>query len=209
MRRRDFTTGLLLAAATRSVRAQERAKQHRIAIIRPAGSVDLISKTGIRFYRAFFEELSRLSDIEGQNLIVERYSGEGRPEGLADLAREVVNRKPDVIVASSDAIAQAARATDDATPIVWVGADPIRAGLATSLAHPGGNTTGVTVRAEIGIAGKRLQILKEAVPLASKVGYLDMRTYWEGDVRNLLEPSRQLQISLVRIMPEESKPSEY
>jgi hypothetical protein len=57
----------------------------------------------------FFEELRRLGDIEGQNLIVERYSGEGRPEGLADLAREVVNPKPDLIVVSDDAIAQAGR----------------------------------------------------------------------------------------------------
>ena len=90
MRRRDFTIGLALAAAARSGRAQERVKRHRIAIVRPAGSVALISDTGIRTYRAFFEELRRLGDIEGQNLTVERYSGEGRPEGFADLGRGVV-----------------------------------------------------------------------------------------------------------------------
>src|ERR1700747_1857854 len=101
MRRRDFTVGLLLASAT-GVRAQERPNQHRIAIVRPAGSVALISDTGIRTYRAFFEELRRLGDVEGENLTVERYSGGGRPEGFAGLAREVVNRKPDVIVVSSD-----------------------------------------------------------------------------------------------------------
>src|ERR1700737_3813153 len=142
MRRREFAIGLLLAAAICTVRAQERAKQHRIAIIRPAGSVALISETGIRFYRAFFEELRRLGDVEGQNLTAERYSGEGRPDRVADLAREVVDRKPDVIVATGDDIAQAARAASDTIPIVWVGADPIRAGLVTSLARPGGNITG-------------------------------------------------------------------
>jgi putative ABC transport system substrate-binding protein len=209
MRRRDFTTGLLFSAATQPIRAQEQAKQHRIAIVRPAGSVALISETGIRFYRAFFTELRRLGDVEGQNLTIERYSGEGRPEGYADLAREIVNRKPDVIVALGDDIAKAARAANDTIPIVWVGADPIRAGLATSLARPGGNITGVTVRAEIEIWGKRLQILKEAVPSASRVAYLDMRTYWEGDVRPLLEPSRQLQISLIGMQLQESTSSEY
>ena len=85
MRRRDFTIGLTLAAAARSGWAQERVKQHRIAIVRPAGSVALISDTGIRTYRAFFEELRRLGDIEGQNLTVERYSGEGRPRASPSL----------------------------------------------------------------------------------------------------------------------------
>jgi putative ABC transport system substrate-binding protein len=83
MRRREFTAGLLLASATRA-RAQERAKQHRIAIVIPAGPVAVISETSgdalsRRLYQPFFEELRRLGDIEGQNLIVERYSGEGGP----------------------------------------------------------------------------------------------------------------------------------
>ena len=72
MRRRNFTIGLLLAVAARSLRGQEQAKQHRIAIVRPAGPIALISDTGIRTYRAFFEELRRLGDVEGQNLTVER-----------------------------------------------------------------------------------------------------------------------------------------
>jgi len=100
MRRRDFAMGLLLAAATQSVWAQERAKQHRIAIVIPAGPVAVISATSSdtltrRFYQPFFEELRRLGDVEGQNLIVERYSGEGRPGGFADLAREVAGRNRD------------------------------------------------------------------------------------------------------------------
>ena len=177
MRRRDLTAGLLLAAAAPSLRAQETAKQHRIAIVRPAGPTALISDTGIRFYRAFFEELRRLGDIEGQNLTVERYSGEGRPEGFVGLAREVVNRNPDVIVVANDAIAQAAHAANDTIPIIWItGGDPIRTALATSLARPGGSITGVTVEEGSEIGGKRLQIVKEAVPSASRVAYLDVRT---------------------------------
>jgi putative tryptophan/tyrosine transport system substrate-binding protein len=208
MRRRDFTIGLLLAAAVRTAQAQEPAKQHRIAIVRPAGSVTLISDTGISFYQAFLAELRRLGDIEGQNLTVERYSGEGRPDGFANLGREVANRRPDVIVAITPPITQAVRAADDTIPIVFTSGDPIRAGLVTSLAHPGGNMTGVTVQVDFEIWGKRLQILKEAVPSASNVAYLDLRRYWEYDVEPLREPAQKLQISLVGMLLEESTPTE-
>ena len=181
MRRRDFTIGQLLAAGVPRVWAQKGAAQHRVAIVRPAGPVTVISATGIRFYQAFFAELRRLGDVEGQNLSVERYSGEGRPDGFADLARAVVNRKPDVIVAISGEIAQAIRAANDAIPIVLIGGgDLVRAGLVTSLARPGGNLTGVTVNEGNEIFGKRLQILKEAIPSVSRVAYLDLRTYWDG-----------------------------
>jgi putative ABC transport system substrate-binding protein len=209
MRRRDFAIGLVLEAAVGVARAQDQVKQHRIAMVRPAGPTTLISDTGIRTYRAFFEELRRLGDVEGQNLTVERYSGEGRPEGFAGLARKVVDRQPDVIVVRSDFIAQAARAATSTIPIVWVGGDPIQAGLVTSLARPGGNITGVTVFAGNGIDGKRLQVLKDALPSTSRVGYLDLRTYWEGDARSLREPSRQLQIAVVGVLLEGSTPSEY
>jgi putative tryptophan/tyrosine transport system substrate-binding protein len=209
VRRRDFTVGLLLASAT-SALAQETAKQHRIAIVRPAGSVALISETGIHFYKEFFKELRRLGDVEGQNLTVERYSAEGRPERFADLAREVVNRKPDVIVVSSDAIAQAAHAADRTIPIVWVtGGDATRAGLVRSLARPGGNITGVIVNEGNEVDGKRLQILKEAIPSASRVGYLDVATYWKGDATSLLEPSQKLQLALMPLLLRESTPAEF
>jgi putative ABC transport system substrate-binding protein len=208
--RRDFAIGLLLAAATQTVRAQERAKQHRIAIVIPAGPVAHIDDPGSRFWRAFFEELRRLGDVEGQTLTAERYSGEGRPERYADLAREVVDRSPDVIVASTDAVAQAARAANGTIPIVWIGGDPISAGLATSLARPGGNVTGVTVDAGMEIWGKRLQILKEVVPSASKVAFLAMRGQWEGPYgQQLREAGRGLKISLIGMPLQESTPSEY
>jgi len=166
---------LLLSPAVGAPQAREQAKRHRIAIVISSGAVSSISDKGTRAWQAFFEELRRLGDVEGQNLTVDRYSGEGRPEGYADLAREVVSRNPVVIVAANDATAQAARAETDTIPIVWIGGDPIQAGLAASLAHPGGNITGVTVSAGVEIWGKRLQILKEASPTASKTAYLTTR----------------------------------
>jgi putative ABC transport system substrate-binding protein len=208
MRRRDFTIGLLLAATTQSVRAQERAKQHRIAIITPAGPVADISDTGPRAWPAFFEELRRLGDVEGRNLTVERYSGEGRPERYADLAREVVGRNPDVIVAVTKPVALAVRAVTGTIPIVWIGVEPIRHGLAASLAHPGGNLTGVTGQVDAEIWGKRLQILKEAVPSVSKVAFVSIRTPY--DLFPLLrEVGRPLEISVNVMLVQESTASEY
>jgi putative tryptophan/tyrosine transport system substrate-binding protein len=201
--------GLLMAPATQSSWAQERPKQHRIAIVIPSGPVARIDDPGIHFYQAFWEELRRLGDVEGKNLAVERYSGEGRPEGFADLAREVVNRNPQVIVASTDPIAAAVRAASGRIPIVWIGGDPIRAGLATSLAHPGGNITGVGVYAGVEIWGKRLQILKEAVPSASKVAFLEIRTDSAANLEQLRDAGRRYGITVIDMPLQESTPSEY
>ena len=208
MRRRDFTVGLLLAAASRRLRAQEQAKQHRMAMIRPAGTVAQMSDTGLRAWQAFLEELRRLGDVEGQNLTVERYSGEGHPEGYADLARKVVDRNPDVIIAITNPIALAVRAATGRIPIVWWGVEPIRLGFATSLAHPGGNVTGVNGQVAAEIWGKRLQILKEAAPWISKVAYLTIRTSY-GLTVDLQETGRPLEISLIDVQLRESTPSEY
>jgi putative tryptophan/tyrosine transport system substrate-binding protein len=215
MNRRDFTIGLLLATEVGTVRAQERAKQHRIAIIIPAGAVAIISETGSepirrRFYQSFFEELRRSGYVEGQNLAIERYSGEGRPEGYADLAREVIGRNPDAIVAHTNAVALAVRAATGTIPIVWIGVDPIGEGIATSLAHPGGNITGVSFFDNETYA-KRLQILKDTIPSASKVGWLEPGRGWEGSAtqRTLAEAARRLEFSVVPMLLRESTPSEY
>ena len=144
MKRRDFTIGLLLAGSVRTVRAQGPPQHKRIAIVRPAGSVAQISDTGVSFYQAFFKELRRLGDVEGENLIVERYSGEGRSEGYGELARQVVSHNPDVIVPISPSIMQAVSAATTTIPIVGSGAYT-ELGQVPSLARPGGNITGITV----------------------------------------------------------------
>jgi putative tryptophan/tyrosine transport system substrate-binding protein len=211
MRRRDFTAGLLIAGAVRPTRAQQRARQHRIAVVIAAGPVARINDPASRPWQAFWEELRRLGDVEGQNLTVERYSGEGRREGYADLAREVVSRNPDVIVPIGPTMTQAVHAATATIPIVASG--PYTGlGVVPSLARPGGNITSVTVGVGWGseINGKRLQILKEAVPSASKIAVLAMRTDWEGsDGQQFREAGRRLEILLIGILLEESIPSEY
>jgi putative tryptophan/tyrosine transport system substrate-binding protein len=118
--------------------------------------------------------LRELGYIEGQNIAIEYRYAEGRPEREPGLAAELVRLKVDIIVvASGDRMIQAAKNATRTIPIVMAGqgSDPVRAGLVESLARPGGNVTGLTALArELG--GKRLELLKEAVPKLSRVAVL-------------------------------------
>ena len=212
MRRRDFAIGVLLAAAARTGRAQEATKQHRIAIVISTGPVARVYDPTSHAFRAFWQELHRLGDAEGQNLIVDLYSGEGRPAGFADLARRVVKGNPEVIVAVAGPITSAISAATETIPIVASGTRT-SSGVVPSLAHPGGNMTGVRVE-EPEIWGKRLQILKEAIPSASKIAYLDIHTSWESAFgrqvqEELRKASRILEVSLTDMLVEESSAPEY
>lgn len=208
MRRRDFAAGLLLAAAVRTVRAQERAKQHRIAIVIASGPANRVDDPGSGYWQGFWEELRHLGDVERDNLTVERYSAEGQPERYGDLAREVVGRHPDLIVAVSSPILRAVAAATGTIPIAASGIIPARV---PNLAHPEGNITGITVNVGSEINGKCLQILKEAVPSASKVAVLDMRTAtaWEGsEGQEIREASQRSAILLMPLLLQQSTSAE-
>jgi ABC-type uncharacterized transport system substrate-binding protein len=198
--RREFITLLGGAAAAwpMAARAQQLANAHRIAVVRPSGSVaDLTEAGGNPSYRALFNELRRLGYVERQNLIVERYSGEGQQQRYAELAREVVRTKPHLIVAASTPLVLIFKAATDTIPIVGTMADPVAMGVVSSLARPGGNVTGISVDAGLEIWAKRLQILQEVVPTAEKVGYLNLRSSWDlAQGRALQEAARRLGIAL-------------
>src|ERR1700757_4542824 len=173
MRRREFMVGVLLAVATSSARAQQRVTQRRIAIFHPAIPTTLLKETGGgSAWPAFFRELRRLGYVEGQNLSIQRYSAEGHHERYADLAREIVTRNPDLIVTGTNPVVIAFRAATSTIPVVAFMLDPLEAGLVTNLARPGGNLTGITLDAGIEIWGKRLELLKEAIPSTAKVAFL-------------------------------------
>jgi putative ABC transport system substrate-binding protein len=133
---------------------------------------------GLPAFAAFFKELRQLGYIEGANLLVERYSGEGRTEHYADLARDVVLSHPDLIFTVTTRMAQHFKATATTIPIVAYMADPVASGLARSLAQPGGNTTGVIPDVGADFWGKQLEFLKVVVPTARKVAYLAPRAAW-------------------------------
>ena len=134
----------------------------------------------INVYGVFFEELNRLGFIEGQNLVIERYSAEGRRERHVEMAREVVGTRPDVILSFGIAQALAFKAATTEIPIVVVTGDPVANGLVPSLAHPGGNITGVSSDAGLQLYEKWIELLKELVPKLSILFYLVSQPHWEA-----------------------------
>jgi putative ABC transport system substrate-binding protein len=117
-----------------------------------------------RFYDALFEGLRTRGYVEGQNIIIERRYAEGRVERFQEFAAEMVRLKVDVIIVVTTPAALAAKNATTTIPIVHPAAiDPVGTGLIASLAHPGGNVTGLAVlNAEL--SAKRLEVLKEVVP---------------------------------------------
>jgi putative ABC transport system substrate-binding protein len=118
---------------------------------------------------AFLQGLRDLGYIEGQNIVIEYRDAAGRAERLPDLAAELVRLKVDVIVAGASQSTRAAKQATKTIAVVFHGVgDPVAQGIVDSLARPGGNITGVaSLSPEVG--GKRLELLKEVVPTASRV----------------------------------------
>ena len=157
MRRRDFITLLSSSAVAwpRAARAQE-GRTYRL------GSLHLFPRK-TPFYDAFFDELHRLGFTEGQNLSVDQ-SGYGlRPEQLSEHASALAKAQVDVIMAGGVTAIRAAQKATDTIPILALTDDMLGAGLVSSLAKPGGNTTGVSLLTS-DLDGKRQDILIEAVP---------------------------------------------
>jgi ABC-type uncharacterized transport system substrate-binding protein len=150
MKRRAFISllGGAVAAWPLAARAQQSARQQRMAMFHPAIPPALLTETGGGSgWRAFFGELRRLGYVEGQNLIIDRYSAEGRHERYAEVAREIVSRNPDVIVTGTNPVVTVFKATTSTIPVVAFMLDPLQAGLITNLNRPGGNLTGITLDA--------------------------------------------------------------
>jgi putative ABC transport system substrate-binding protein len=169
MRRRSFIT--LLGGAgvwPLAARAQQPAvRPHRVSFLA------LIPREDATLMQAFLERLHELGYSEGANLIFDYRSADGHPERLDPLATELVQAKPDVLVAGFGTLtAKAAKAATTMIPIVFttVG-DPLGAGIVVNLARPSGNVTGLTDQAK-DVQGKRLQLLLELVPRKSDIAVL-------------------------------------
>jgi len=130
--------------------------------------------TANRGVTAFWERLRELGWVEGQNLVIEARWADGRLERLPALMSEVVERKVDVLVTWSTTAAVAAKKATSTIPIVDAAmSDPIRSGLAASLARPGGNLTGLSGGFAEGFAGKWLELLQETVPRLSRIAVIE------------------------------------
>jgi putative ABC transport system substrate-binding protein len=161
---RAVTAALL--ATTFGGAAQPPGRVVRVGVLRPTRPADLVAN-GLP--RALLE----LGYVEGQNLNLETRYAEGRLDRLPALARELVAQRVDVIVAVGAAAVRAAKAATTTVPIVLFGNfDPVATGLVADLARPGGNVTGVLIAPNGTLAAKKLELLREAVPRATRIGLL-------------------------------------
>jgi putative ABC transport system substrate-binding protein len=157
--------GLLAGCGRLPWQAEQPAKVYRLGYLTPTTT----AVDAPQFAR-LEQGLRDLGWIAGQNLTVERRLAEGQLERLPTLAAELVQLQPDVIVTSSELASRAMKSVTSTLPIVFAShGDPVGSQTVASLAHPGGNITGVSQMAPE-LAGKRLELLKQAVPTAARVG---------------------------------------
>ena len=164
-----FVLVALIVVATGSLPLRAEEPSQRVVRL---GFVGPLSPSTINF-APFWQRLRELGWIEGRNLIVERRTADGHLERLPALVAEVIDRKVDILVTYGLPGVIAARNATSTIPIVaWAMTDPVRNGLAASLARPGGNVTGLATGFAQGFAGKYLELLREAVPQLSSVAVI-------------------------------------
>jgi putative ABC transport system substrate-binding protein len=183
--------GILVAPL--ATEAQQQGKVFRVGALTPA----FPTSEPYPPLEAFRQGLRALGYVEGQNLVMEYRYAEGF-ERLPELAAELVRLQVEVIVASRVPAIRAAQHTTRTIPIVMAGtADPVAAGVVASLARPGGNTTGLSFLS-VELPGKRLELLKEAVPQSTRVAVLAKAAGPSESVRwlNLTGAARALGLHL-------------
>ncbi len=164
---------LAIAAAAPPVDAQQPPKTATIGVLSSATPAAIA-----HYLEAFRQGLRALGHVEGKTFVLEVRHSEARAERLPELARELVSLKVDVILATTDLAIAAAKQQTSTIPILMAGSsDPVGTGFVASLARPGGNVTGLS-RISPELSGKRLELLREAVPGLSRVAFL-----WNPDAR--------------------------
>jgi putative ABC transport system substrate-binding protein len=175
-----FLVAVVISVSFHLAEAQQSKKVPLIGTLN-GGSVSSIKSQ----YDAFREGLRELSYVEGKNIVIESRHADGNGDRLPDLAAELVRRKVDIILVGGTQTTTAAKRATSTIPIVVGSAgDLVGSGVVASLAHPGGNVTGST-SIDADLSGKRLEILKEAIPKASRVALLWHRV--RGDVEDVKE----------------------
>jgi putative tryptophan/tyrosine transport system substrate-binding protein len=197
MRRREFITylGGAMAIGPRSTQAQRSGRIHRVGVIFSTPPVSQMTGPGPinPVIRALVQAFRDLGYVEDRNLVLEFRSAEGEFDRIGGIVAELVARKVDVVVAGGgNDVAHAAKRVTSVLPIVMANSvDPVEAGIVASLARPGGNITGFTVHAGPEIEAKRLHMLKEAVPEATRVAFLGLESEWEGPQGTSLRTAAQ------------------
>ena len=167
MERRAFVTGTLASLAAPLVgEAQQARKVPHIGFIE-AGALAI----NHHFLEAFRQGLQERGYVEGQTIVVEDRWADGHIERFPAILDELLRLRVDVIVqASTPGAVAAMRATSTVPVVFWGVSDPVGIGLVASLAHPGGNLTGLSLAVDEGFPGKWVELLKEAVPTVARIG---------------------------------------
>lgn len=211
MRRRDFFRVFFGTVALWPMSAfAQQTNIHRVAYVAAIPPLSqMIGADPINpFARAFLHGLRSLGYVEGQNLVMEWRSAEGRFERIPEIIRELVSTKADVIVTTTLPIIRAAKAVTETVPIVMTGiGNPVEEGLIESLARPGGNITGLAAVSGNENAAKRLQLLKELLPGMTRVALLNSKAEMIGGWEQSQEAAaRQLGI---KVLIAEHAPTDY
>ena len=195
MRRRQFIAMLGGAAASllpRPLRAQRPAKLPRLGIVLYS------TPRGDPSTEALLQGLGELGYADGRNIAIEYRFAEGKPERLPELAADLVRAGPDMIFAMGGDVAPHVCNATKTIPIAFaVSNDPVQMGLVTSLAHPGGNATGVTLLLDE-LAAKRLVLLKEAAPQISRVAVLFNPDHIDNELYEVERAATLLEVKLHR-----------
>jgi putative tryptophan/tyrosine transport system substrate-binding protein len=210
MRRREFIAGTAataLAGFAQPSCAQTSARPgvKGLAIFHPTDRPEEITSNANRVYKAYFDELKKHGYTEGQNLVVERYSALGHPDRIGDLAREIVANHPDVVLPLSGVFLKEFMALHSFIPMVGPTADPVAFEVASNLARPDKQFTGVVLEAGLEIWPKRFQLLLETARKMTKLGFLDANplagirvgvqssAIWSDPADSCAKPRRELE----------------
>jgi ABC-type uncharacterized transport system substrate-binding protein len=165
------TIALSVITTPIAAEAQQAGRTYRLGMLQ--STVPRASSDQTALGNQILTALGKFGYIEGQNLVVEQRFAEGKIDRLPALARTLVQFQVDAIIAVGNLAIRAARDATTTIPIVvFTSDDPVMAGFVVSLARPGGNVTGVLIAAGGTLAGKRLQLIKEAVPRAARIALL-------------------------------------
>ncbi|MEO6409553.1 MAG: ABC transporter substrate-binding protein, partial [Burkholderiaceae bacterium] len=198
MERRDFLAAISagVLAAPEPADAQEAGRVYRLGILRqsapesgpPGAALDPVTTI-----------LRKLGYVEGLNLVVEQRFANGDIDRLPGLARELVQLKVDAIVPVGPYSIRAAKDATALIPIVmYGGVDPVAAGIVQSLSRPGGNITGVLIAPGYTLVGKKLELLKELVPRAARIGFLSPdNSGAQGQVAQAQKAATSLRLGLI------------
>jgi putative ABC transport system substrate-binding protein len=210
LRRRDLLMAAsALLAAPRSVRTQP-ARPYRVSLVFTTTHVSEMAAPAPLHpgARMFLDTLRGAGYVDTRNLIYEPRSAEGKYDRYEEIFAELVALRTDVIVTIGDDMTRKAREATSTIPIVMAYSNaPVEAGLVQSLAHPGGNVTGITTNPTPQLEAKRLQLLQEALPHIARVAFLGLRSEWEdvlGQGVRAAAPKLGLRLHLA-----ESAPNDY